>query len=344
MTRQPSTRLRRDVVSFLVAVALAVLTVPSLALALEEAPPTGHGGHGAHAGQAAEGNHADHHDPTSEATAEERAAADRLLAATREGTARFADFDVAAADGYVQATSFAFYGLRAAHFFNPAYTRDGNLLNPRRPETLMYLKGNDGTLELIGVMYTAPAGEGPLVGGPITPWHAHPDLCGARGGLVLMNADGACPPGAFPLDFEMLHVWLTDVPGGPFADNPLGEIDGPLVGAGDPHNSIVAGAGLIDAAAMQGEIGELLRLEPEEIARRYDAGENLAEMAAAQGVERAAVVDLLSRLTIAGLDEGMERGDVLAPQRDLILRHLPSQIERMVEIRAGEPWVRPAAG
>ena len=95
---------------------------------------------------------------------------------------------------------------------------------------------------------------------------------------------------------------------------------------------------------MQGEIGELLRLEPERIARRYDAGENLAEMAAARGVERAALVDLLSRLTIAGLDEGMERGDGLAPQRDLILRNLPVQIERMVEIRAGEPWVRPTTG
>ncbi|MDP9365933.1 MAG: hypothetical protein M3Q10_17230 [Chloroflexota bacterium] len=139
MTSQPSTHHLRAVVSFLVAVALAALTVPSLALALEEAPATGNGGHDAHAGQAAEEDHADHHDAaSSEATTEERAAADRLLAATREGTARFADFDVAAAEGYVQATSFAFYGLRAAHFFNPAYTRDGDLLNPRRPETLMY--------------------------------------------------------------------------------------------------------------------------------------------------------------------------------------------------------------
>jgi len=338
VTSQPSPR--PALVVLFVALALAGLAMPVAALARQETPAAGHDGHDAPADHAADGDHAGHHDAPA-ATAEQRAAADRLLAATREGVARFADFEAAAADGYVQATSFAFYGPRAAHFFNPAYTRDGDLLDPRRPETLMYLKRDDGTLELLGVMYTAPAGRGPAVGGPLTPWHAHPDLCGARGGLVLMNPDGACPPGAFPLDFEMLHVWLTDVPGGPFADNPLGEIDGPLVGAGDPHNSIVAGAGLIDADAMLREIGALLRLEPEEIGRRYEAGENLAETAAAQGVGRASLVDLLTRLTTAGLEEGVARGDVSVPQRDLIVRHLPVQIERMVEIRTGEPWVRP---
>ena len=302
----------------------------------DHAADESHTGHG-EAAIAPEGH------PAREPTAAERAAADVLVTAVRLGTGRFADADVALAEGYVQGTPYAFYGLRAAHFHNEAYSQDGKFLDPERPEDLMYIKTDDGELELIGVMFIAPPGEGPRVGGPLTAWHTHDDLCGGEEGVIAKYPDGTCPAGTYPIEFEMLHVWLIDVPGGPFADNPLGEIDGPLVGAGDEHNSLVAGVSLIDGEAMLRAIGELLRLTPEEIGRRYEAGESLAEMAAAQGVPREELIQLMMDWLIAGFDAAVARGDMSPAQRDLTVRHLRVHVERMVEIHAGEPWLEEAA-
>ena len=297
------------------------------------------GGHG----HADDDPHAGHE--AAQPTAAERAAAEALVAATRRGTARLADADVALAEGYVQATPFAFYGLRAAHYHNEAYNQDGDLLDPTRPEDLMYLKTDDGDLELIGVMFIAPPGEGPRVGGPLTSWHTHDDLCGGPDGVIAMNPDGTCPAETYPITFEMLHVWLIDVPGGPFADTPLGELDGPLVGAGDEHNSLVAGVSLIDGAALLRAIGDRLGLTPEAIARRYEAGESLAEIAAAQGVARADLIALMTHQLTTDFADAVARGDMTPAQHDLILRHLPTQVGRMVDIHANEPWLQepPAA-
>src|SRR5215211_1440919 len=63
------------------------------------------------ADQGHDANHA--HGTHAEPTAAERAAADRLVAETESGAERFLDFAVAQAEGYVQVTPFAFYGVRA---------------------------------------------------------------------------------------------------------------------------------------------------------------------------------------------------------------------------------------
>ena len=319
----------------------AALLATALLFVVSIAPVLADEATGDRHGQGAAEPHDAHGDAAMpEPTAEERAAADALLAGTRTGTARFADPEVALSEGYTQGTPYAFYGLRAAHFHNETYNQDGKLLDPERPENLMFVKTEDGTLELIGVMFIAPPGQGPRPGGPLTNWHTHPDLCGGQEGVILKNPDGTCPAETYPVDFEMLHVWLIDVPGGPFADNPLGEIEDPLVGAGSEHNSIVAGAGLVDAEGLMREIGDLLRLTSEEIGRRYEAGESLAEIAEAQGVGRAELAAFMTdRLTVE-YDEAVARGDMTARQRELTVRHLPTIVERMIELHAGEPWLK----
>ncbi len=153
--------------------------------------------------------------PSATPTNAERAAADHLLAETEAGTARFQDFAVAEADGFLQVTPYPFGDAGPAHFVNPIYNNDDAILDPERPESLMYYRFPAGPMILIGVMYLAPAGESVAPGGPLTSWHAHPGMClDPNAGGVTANADGSCPAGSFAVDAEMMHVWLFNHPDG----------------------------------------------------------------------------------------------------------------------------------
>jgi hypothetical protein len=167
------------------------------------------GGH-AH-GPTAGGAHA--HEAGGEPTADERAAAERLLADTRAGSARFAELAVAEAEGYrkVQVPGMALPEHWPAHYVNAAYVRDGRVLDPSHPETLVYVKLRDGRTVLLGAMYLAPGGEAPSVGGPLTAWHAHPGACfGPEATVGFVGRDGRCPAGMVEpaRQPEMLHVWF----------------------------------------------------------------------------------------------------------------------------------------
>jgi hypothetical protein len=288
--------------------------------------------------QPAHDHHA-HGDDDAQPTAEERAAADRLVAATKAGVARFADIAAAEAAGYRIVTPFAFYGARAAHFHNDAYALDGTALDPERPEDLVYLKQDDGQLVLIGVMYLAPVGAGPAVGGPLTQWHTHDDLCGNVDGLVPTLPSGECPPGTGPLGVEMLHVWLVDHPEGPFADIPPPSVvtvpAGPLAGGG----SLAAGASLVDSVALAEAVASMLDLQPMDVGRRFAAGESLAEMAAEQNVSRQDLVRVITDRLSEDYDRAVAAGDMTPEQRELLQRTLPMMVERLIELHAGEPWL-----
>ncbi len=151
-------------------------------------------------------------------------AAAEFLKATKTGIGRFADFRVAQAEGYWQVTPFPLQGKYGpAHFHNndhaaAAYVHPGQI-DPRHPPDLVYLKLPDGTMLLLGAMYVAPKGMGPQVGGALTAWHTHANLCFGSAGAVLFKTPGRCPPGAkFVGDrVEMLHVWVFDNPDGAFA-------------------------------------------------------------------------------------------------------------------------------
>ena len=159
-------------------------------------------------------------------TAAELEAATRLVADTKAGVARFEDLEAAKADGYYQVAP-PRNGL--VHYLNSAYNRDGRILDPERPESLIYLDLTDGTWMLVGAMYRMPAPDqpGPRVGGPLTAWHAHDNLCRAEGRVVAVAVDGACPKGELGDTPEMLHVWLVENPDGVFSDDmePTGLLD-----------------------------------------------------------------------------------------------------------------------
>ncbi|GIW06289.1 MAG: hypothetical protein KatS3mg060_1094 [Dehalococcoidia bacterium] len=169
-----------------------------------------------HAGVLA-GGHAHGADALVAATEAERLAAADLVARTRSGSARFADFHVAQQEGYRQVTRYPFgdgtYG--PAHFVAERYVSDGQLLDPEHPESLMYARLPDGRMAFLGVMFLAPKGKGPTPGGPITSWHSHDNLCIGADGVVPKRA-GRCPAGTAAVTNEMMHLWLFDHPDGPF--------------------------------------------------------------------------------------------------------------------------------
>ncbi len=163
-----------------------------------------------------------HEHPTGvcQPTAAQSAAAARLVADTKRGLARFADLRDALAAGYAPHHP----GNEAVrHYFNPAYVTDGRVLDPTRPEGLMYAFTRHGPVLVAAVYLMDRAGEpGRAVGGCLTQWHTHDNLCStdpAKGMITGLHAPGGpCPPGQVPWPAPpMLHAWVIDIPGGPFA-------------------------------------------------------------------------------------------------------------------------------
>jgi hypothetical protein len=175
------------------------------------------------------GEAATSHDHGAECTAPvtdaQQAAADELVAVSRAAMGGYDDFDAATAAGYVNITP---EGQRLVHYARYDLMLDEAVLDPDAIESLMYFHPADGGEPvLVGAMYFADPGEaGPLVGGCLTQWHVHDNLCIAPGeGMVgVVDAEGLCPDGSSnDVTQEMLHVWDLDLPTGPFSD--LAETD-----------------------------------------------------------------------------------------------------------------------
>ena len=150
------------------------------------------------------------------ATDDERAEAEALWKASMANAVQWRDPDAAAAAGFrfrERSQADQERRVRFLHVPNPAWRADGRVLDPARPETLVYWKGPGDRLTLVGVMYTAPRGtSGPAVGGPITRWHDH-ESCRdpATGRKLGRPADGVCPSGqVHRRSGQMMHVWFTD--------------------------------------------------------------------------------------------------------------------------------------
>jgi hypothetical protein len=151
-------------------------------------------------------------------SAEQLLRAARLVEETRQATRRFEDINVARQEGYTQYTA----GVQEpAYFWNWEYERDGRILDPERPEILIYAQTAPDQWQLVGVEFTteSPERDPPELGGPLTVWHNHTNLCFAPSGmLVSTNATPGTCPGTFVAKTSwMLHVWLTDNPNGVFA-------------------------------------------------------------------------------------------------------------------------------
>jgi hypothetical protein len=153
------------------------------------------------------------------ATPAERAAANLLLEQTKLATQKYHDLNAALADGYRPVTP---PDQAIVHYVNPAYLVNGDTLNPERPESLVYGNGAKGPI-LLAAMYIAHRiGQvGPDIGGPLTLWHSHSNLCFSSKTNIIdafTDKDGNCPSGSFNSGTpEMLHVWVVDNPDGPFS-------------------------------------------------------------------------------------------------------------------------------
>lgn len=160
-------------------------------------------------------------------TDDERRRAEDLVYRTRTTLPVFSDVTVAEAAGF---TSIQDGGSGYEHYINWSYLDDEHELDPARPESLvyridpttrrktlvsaMYMLGGDYTLDTV-----------PNIGGPLTQWHVHNDLCFSRDPLQFGSTrvvgttarDGSCPVGIKLRPDPMIHVWIVPHECGPFA-------------------------------------------------------------------------------------------------------------------------------
>ena len=153
-------------------------------------------------------------------TPQQQAEAENLVAVTLSRLPQWADSQVAEAAGF-RTIGDQFTGHE--HLINDAWIDDGVLLDPDRPESLVY-DTTGGGRRLVAAMYMlergTPLDEVPDLGGALVQWHTHEDLCFSPEGYVqgLTDAFGQCPPGQVkPVPTPMVHVWIEPHRCGPFA-------------------------------------------------------------------------------------------------------------------------------
>jgi uncharacterized membrane protein len=137
--------------------------------------------------------------------------------ARRHGWLKFED---------AQADGFELQWSDTEHYLKREFVFDDKILDPDRPEFLMYRDTPQGKL-LMGFMFFTRSLEerGPQPAGSLAAWHFHPwngrGYCAERGILPFSRPDGrgGCAQGQrVNRSAEMLHVWFIDHPLGPFAD------------------------------------------------------------------------------------------------------------------------------
>jgi len=248
----PNLRPARLLMSGAAAMAVAVLAVPGMAAAGTH----GHAGNAAHGDTAVHaGSDAGHADPagTNHAagaahvetptavptkaynplkpldfggvpgvTEEQQARAENLVAVSLLRLPRFADPAVAEAAGFRSIGD----GLTGhEHYINRSFVDDDKILDPDFPESLVYqVDRATGTKKLAAAMYMLRNGDTladvPELGGALTQWHIHNNLCYTTGGQVrgLTRPDGTCtPPLVKGAEVPMIHVWIVPHKCGPFA-------------------------------------------------------------------------------------------------------------------------------
>jgi hypothetical protein len=150
-------------------------------------------------------------------------AAGKLIKETDASLLRYRNVKAALAAGYT-------YVLRTngeEHLLydgnNPAYAG----LDPQHPSSLVYATDAPHHAPiLLGAMYIENDNtRGPQIGGSLTRWHAHLELCKSGRPYVAgfnLYLRGRCEsqhwkPGTYT--GQMLHVWVVPYPGGPFSDD-----------------------------------------------------------------------------------------------------------------------------
>ena len=148
--------------------------------------------------------------------ANDRAA--RLIAATRRSARQWRNVNAARADGY---RSIGDEITGHEHYVQWDWAQDDAVLDPRRPESLVY-EVDGMKRRLVSAMYILPPGstmrDVPDIGDERAQWHRHTNLCWSGRTLAGLYYDGRCvPAGERRATTPMLHVWLTRNRCGPFA-------------------------------------------------------------------------------------------------------------------------------
>jgi hypothetical protein len=149
--------------------------------------------------------------------------AESLLRRTILTIRKWDDVNQAVADGF-QSIGDGVTGEE--HFLHWDWVNDGDILDPAKPEALVYRVGPDGTHTLEAVMFVLPdkynLDNVPDVGGKLVQFHIHDNLCFTTGAAPkvagLTTAAGTCnPPLVKVKPNVMIHVWIRPNPCGPFA-------------------------------------------------------------------------------------------------------------------------------
>jgi hypothetical protein len=152
------------------------------------------------------------------ATPEQVAAARQLYDDTAAAIAPYRDWHAAWAAGYRPGGP---ENMPSTHWMNQRYVDAEYVMDPKHPQGLVYANSKHGPV-LLGAMFQMKnLGQfGPDPGGPLTAWHQHQNICFTPFGVEFsfMSPTVTCPLGAIDISAPpMLHVWIVDNPGGPFA-------------------------------------------------------------------------------------------------------------------------------
>jgi hypothetical protein len=153
-------------------------------------------------------------------TSAQRARATDLLTRTRAALLAYPDEAALVAAGYTWIGD----GRRAGtfqHFVNAEYMGDGRMLDPGHIESIVMQQQPDGTKTVMSAMYIAEPGTTmetvPDIGGELTVWHDHQNLCWNGNKLAGVLVNGVCTPGGtFRATAPMIHVWVDEPRCGPF--------------------------------------------------------------------------------------------------------------------------------
>jgi hypothetical protein len=156
----------------------------------------------------------------------EQLRAEKLIYDTREILPKFSTTEIALENGF---TSIGDGATGVEHYINWSYINDEYELNPLYPESLVFAVEPDGSRRLVSAMYMLGDEYNldtiPNVGGVLTQWHIHDNLCFDRDPMVfgstrvvgVTSSDGPCRFGIKLRPNPMLHVWLEPQVCGPFA-------------------------------------------------------------------------------------------------------------------------------
>jgi hypothetical protein len=143
-----------------------------------------------------------------------------LRGSTRQATSRYREVVSATSEGYVDLAGDD-REREILYLYDRSFIKEGTWIDPGRPQALIYLRMPDAAYLLVGAAFITPFGDGPHIGGGLTIWFPHRDLCvDDQEEIIAKSIPGrGCPSGSRSLAWkiEALHVWLFENPNGPFA-------------------------------------------------------------------------------------------------------------------------------